>query len=76
MASPVVNIATNAMSGLASAIHTFVGLMLVSAVLAFFAARKWGRTKRARRAVYSVVGFFGLVIAVIVMQYRVRHIGQ
>jgi uncharacterized membrane protein YidH (DUF202 family) len=62
-------------SGLASAIYTFAGLILVSGVVAFFAARKWGRTKRARQAIYSVVGFVGIVIAVIVMQYRLRHTG-
>jgi uncharacterized membrane protein HdeD (DUF308 family) len=63
-------------AGIASAIYTFAGMILVSGVAAFFAARKWGRTKRSRPAIYSVVGFVGLVIGVIVMQYRLRHIGQ
>ena len=75
MASSAVNIVTNAMSGLASAIYTFAGVVLVSTVVAFVVARKWGRTKRTRQALYSVVGFIGILIAVIVLQYRLRHIG-
>jgi hypothetical protein len=75
LASPAVNAVTNLASGLASAIWTFAVLILVSGVIAFLAARKWGRTKRARQAIYSVVGFIGIVIAVIVLQYRLRHIG-
>jgi hypothetical protein len=75
MTSPAVNAVTNLASGLASAIYTFAGLMLVSGVIAFFAARKWGRTKRARQAIYSVVGFVGIVIALLLTQYRLRHTG-
>jgi uncharacterized membrane protein HdeD (DUF308 family) len=75
MASPAVNAITNLASGLASAIYTFAGLILVSGIVAFFAARKWGRTKRIRQAIYSVVGFLGIVIAAIVTLYRLRQIG-
>lgn len=59
----------------ASAIYTLATVIVVSGIVAFVVARKWGRTKRARQAIYSVVGFVGLVIAVIVMQYRLQHIG-
>jgi hypothetical protein len=75
MASPAVNAVTNLASGLAAAIYTLAGLVLVSAVVAFIAARKWGRTKGSRQAIYSVVGFVGLVIAAIVMLYQLRHSG-
>ena len=75
MASPAVNAVTNLASGLASAIYTFTVVILVSGVVAFFAARKWGRTKRSRQAIYSVVGFVGIVIAAIVTLYRLRQIG-
>jgi hypothetical protein len=59
VASPIANFG----SGVASALYTFAGLILVSAVVAFLAARKWGRTKRAREAIYGIVGFVGLAIA-------------
>jgi hypothetical protein len=71
MASPVINFA----SGVASALYTFAGLILASAVVAFLAARKWARTKRAPHNIYSIVGLVGLEVAALVMQYRLRHIG-
>ena len=50
----------------------FAVLIVVSMVVAAIAARAWGRTKQQRQAIYSVVGFIGLIIAGILMISRIR----
>ena len=47
-------------------------LIQVSAIVAAVAARAWGRTKQQRQAIYSVVGFIGLIIAGMLMISRIR----
>ena len=71
MASP----ATSLASGLASTIGTFALVIVCAGVVAFVAARKWGSTKRSPQAIFGVVGFAGLAIAVLVAQLRLRGIG-
>ncbi len=50
----------------------FAALIVVSAIVAAVSARKYGRTKRTRQAIYSVVGFVGLAIAVAITIARLR----
>ena len=65
MASPVVNLA----SGLASTIVTFGAIIVGTGIVAFVAAHALGgRSKPRRRAIFAVVGFIGLVIALVVAQ--------
>jgi uncharacterized membrane protein len=72
MASPVVNLA----SGLASTIVTFGAIIVGAGVVAFVAARTWGaHSKLRRQAIFGVVGFMGLVIALVVAQARLRGVG-
>jgi hypothetical protein len=69
MASPVVSLA----SGLASTLVTVGAIIVGAGVVAFVAARTWGgRSKLRRQAIFGVVGFIGLVIAVVVAQTRLR----
>ena len=58
------------------AIVTVFGVsIVVSGLVALVIARKWGRSKRSREAICSVIGFIGLAISAFVAQYRLRHIG-
>jgi hypothetical protein len=50
----------------------FAFLILASGIVAMLAARKWGRTKRTRQMIYSVVGFVGLLTAALVAFARLR----
>lgn len=69
MASPVVNLA----SGLASTIVTFGAIIVGASIVAFIAASVLGgRSKPRRRAIFAVVGFIGLVIALVVAQTRLH----
>jgi len=67
--------AKNLAAGLASTIGTFALLIVCAGVIAFVAARKWGSTKRRQQAIFGVVGFVGLAIAVLVAQLRLHGIG-
>ena len=65
MASPVVNLA----SGFASTIVTFGAIIVGTDVVAFVAASVLGEcSKSRRRAIFAVVGFIGLFIALVVAQ--------
>jgi hypothetical protein len=69
---------TPSISGIASAIAAILwqfGLIIVaSAAVAFFAAHKWGGTsRRKRQAIYSVVGFVGIIIGLMVTIHRLKY---
>jgi hypothetical protein len=48
------------------------GLIAAASLVAAVIARKYGRTKRSRQAIYSVVGFVGLMIALTITIARLR----
>jgi hypothetical protein len=49
-------------------------LMVVSAIVAALVARKWGRTKQARQAIYSVVRLVELTIFTAITTGRLRGV--
>jgi cytochrome b561 len=57
---------------MAVVIGWFSALIIVSAIVAAVTARKYGRTNQSRKAIYSVVGFIGLVIALLITISRLR----
>lgn len=69
---------TSSVSGIASAIAAILwqfGLIIVvSAIVPFFAAHRWGGTsRRKRQAIYSVVGFVGIIIGLMVTIHRLKY---
>jgi heme A synthase len=65
---------TRAFHELAWIIGWFAVLIVVSAMIAAFTARKYGRTKQARQAIYSVAGLVGMLIAAAITMVRLRGI--
>ena len=68
---------TPSISGIASAIAAifwqFGLIIVVSAIVAFFAAHKWGRaSRRKRQAIYMVVGLVGIIIGLMVTIHRLK----
>jgi hypothetical protein len=69
---------TSSVSGIASTIAAILwqfGLIIVvSAAVAFFAAHKWGGTsRRKRQAIYSVVGFVGIIVGLMVTIHGLKY---
>jgi hypothetical protein len=52
-------------------VSTFGVLIVLSAVVALLASRKWGTSKKRRDAIFSAVSFLGLFVAAAVTWLRV-----
>jgi len=69
MTAPVVQVANH----IASAVWTFAALIVGSALVAFAAAHFYGgASRRKRRAIFSTVGFVGMVFAALYTTWRLR----
>jgi hypothetical protein len=69
---------TSSVSGIASSIAAILwqfGLIIaVSTAVAFFAAHKWGATsRRKRQAIYSAVGFIGIIVGLMATIHRPKY---
>jgi hypothetical protein len=52
----------------------FAFMILISAGVSVVIARKYGRTKQTRQAIYSVAGLIGLAIAAAITIARLRGV--
>jgi hypothetical protein len=58
-------------SKLTTLVFTFGGTVIVSALIALFAARKWGgKSHRDRQAIFTVVCAIGVAVAGMLSLYR------
>ena len=50
----------------------FAGLIAVAVLIAYFAARQWGRTRAKRQIIFTIVSFAGIVCAAALTLLRPR----
>jgi hypothetical protein len=71
--NPIQSSIQSTTSGIVTALAVLSVLLVVSGVIAFLAARKWGGKSRPKRqAIFAVVGAAGLIVAAIVTS-RLLH---